>query len=287
MSKPTVTKADILAGLRQLGLVGGEVVMVHSSLSRFGLVVGGAPTVIAALREAIGPEGTLVMSAITITPTFTEAHVRAGLAGRANYECPEVFDVQKTPTWAGAIPETFRAMPGVVRSWHPTHSVAALGPMAEELTAKHHLKPSCGLDTPYERITRLEAGRTLLLGVSHESNTTMHTFEELTGHEYMLHPFLCRIPFRSPRGDELAVTTLHRWHIPRELGRLESRYIDAGAQTVARIGSAPIRLCNAKGLREITLEALKRDPFALCTPAGRLAWDTMKATGNLIDPPVL
>lgn len=282
--KPTVTKDDILAGLRTLGLRGGEVVLVHSSLSRFGRVEGGAEAVVAAVREAVGPDGTAVFTAITITAPFTEGHLRAAMRGEVERGLPP-FDVRTTPTWAGRIPETFRTQPGVQRSWHPTHSVAAAGPKAAWLLADHHRRPSCGLDSPYERLTRLTEGRVLLLGVSHESNTTMHTFEELRGHAYMLHPYECRIPFLGPDGrEQMATTTLHRWHIDRELGRLESRYIDAGHETVAPIGAAPCRLCNAKGLREVTMAALQEDPFALVTPLGRRQWAKMVETGDLVSP---
>ena len=257
--------------------------LVHSSLSSFGWVEGGAEAVIDALREAIGPDGTLVMSAITITAEFVAAHVRAAIRGEINREYP-IFDVEKTPTWAGHIAETFRNMPHVARSWHPSHSVTALGPKAEELLADHHVRPSCGQDSPYERITRLEEGRVLLLGVTHESSTTIHAFEELAGAEYVVHPQTCRIPFRTPEGERLATTTLHIYHIARELGRLESRYIDAGAETVTVIGRAPVRLCRAKPMREITLEAIRKSPYILLTPAGLKTWEKMKASGEYLEP---
>lgn len=62
---PVVTKSDLIDGLWAIGLIAGQHVIVHSSLSRFGKVEGGAETVIAALKEIITPAGTVVM------PTFT------------------------------------------------------------------------------------------------------------------------------------------------------------------------------------------------------------------------
>lgn len=286
MSRPTVTRAAIVAGLRRLGLEGGETVMVHSSLSRFGHVEGGAEAVIEALGEAVGPRGTVMMSALTITPAFVAAHVRAAREGRIDRAYP-MFDVAATPTWAGRVAETFRTMPGVVRSWHPSHSVTAAGPLAETLLAGHHRSAACGRDSPYERITRRDDGRILLLGVNHEVNTTMHGFEELAGLVYVEHPEVCRIPIRTPRGEDLAETRLHVFHVKRELGRLESRYLGEGAETVTRIGAAPVRLCWARMLREMTLAALDDDPWILVTPRGRRTWEKMTAAGNLLDPPVL
>lgn len=286
MEQPKVTRLDIVHGLRRLGLRGGEVVLVHSSLSRFGHVDGGAVAVIDALREAIAPGGTLLMPALTITPEFVAAHVRAARDGRIDAGYP-VFDAADTPTWAGRVPEVFRHIDGVVRSLHPAHSVTALGPMADGLLAGHHLAAPCGQDSPYERLTRLDEGHILFMGVSHEVNTTLHGMEELADLPYAVHPETCRIPIRTFDGEDLAVTRLHVYHIARELGRLESRYLNAGAETATLIGTAPVRLCRARPMRQITLDALAADPWALVTPRGRKAWEQMRATGNLLDPPAL
>jgi aminoglycoside N3'-acetyltransferase len=59
-----VTQAMIESGLQQLGLRRGDAVEVHSSLSHFGEVAGGASTVIAALINTVGEDGALVMSSL-------------------------------------------------------------------------------------------------------------------------------------------------------------------------------------------------------------------------------
>ena len=94
--------------------------MVHSSLSSLGTVEGGAETVMEALLQALGNEGTLVV------PTFTDEVV-------ARYN-GFVFDVSNTPSYVGAITEAARARPDALRSHHPWHSVSAIGPMADDLT---------------------------------------------------------------------------------------------------------------------------------------------------------
>ncbi|NJS39886.1 MAG: AAC(3) family N-acetyltransferase [Rhodobacteraceae bacterium] len=48
------------------------------------------------------------------------------------------FDAKRTPSEMGLLTELFRRAPGAKRSLHPTHSVTALGPLAEQLTATHH-----------------------------------------------------------------------------------------------------------------------------------------------------
>ncbi|WP_347246334.1 AAC(3) family N-acetyltransferase, partial [Thermogutta sp.] len=112
-----VTKQHIIDGLRELGLRAGDTVVVHSSLSSFGKVQGGAETVVEALLEVLGPEGTLAV------PTF-------------NFE-PDVFDPDSTPSVVGQITEAVRKLPGAIRSKHPTHSVAAIGRLARVITEGH------------------------------------------------------------------------------------------------------------------------------------------------------
>ena len=114
----------------------GAVVLVHSSLKALGFVEGGPSTVVDCLVESIvrRRHGTLVL------PTFSIDGTMYGTLQAANPDTV-LFDAVKTPSNLGAIPEAFRIYPGVVRSVHPTHSFAALGPLAQELTATHHL---CG-----------------------------------------------------------------------------------------------------------------------------------------------
>ena len=56
-----ITKTDILTALSEIGLGKGQVVMVHTSLSSLGYVCGGAQTVIEALIETVGEDGTIMM----------------------------------------------------------------------------------------------------------------------------------------------------------------------------------------------------------------------------------
>lgn len=153
-TRPTVTTANIVAGLCRLGLRRGESVNVHSSLSSFGRVEGGAKAVIRALLEVVGPEGTLMM------PTFAQGKV-------------EVWDHNRTPSYNGRITETFRLMPGVRRSWHPTHAYAAVGADAERYLAGDYRYLTWGPESPLGRLIA-DGGWILLLGCSHGASTAQH-----------------------------------------------------------------------------------------------------------------
>ncbi len=88
--------------------------MYRSRYKSLGGVLGGPRTVVDALLEVVGPQGTLVV------PTFTHS-------GTTH------FDPRSSPSLNGAITEAARAHPCAVRSWHPTHAVTVIGPSAAEL----------------------------------------------------------------------------------------------------------------------------------------------------------
>ena len=121
----SVAPAALQADLARLPLSDRAVVVVYSSLSALGFVEGGAATVVDALINDVVRDrgGTLVLPTFSIAGTMAE-HLRGG----------HVFDVRTTPSGVGAITEVFRQRPGVLRSVHPTHSVAALGPRGTWLT---------------------------------------------------------------------------------------------------------------------------------------------------------
>jgi aminoglycoside 3-N-acetyltransferase len=125
-TRPRVTKQQIVKDLRSLGIQEGSVIFVHSSLKSIGFVEGGAETVIDALMEAVGPEGTLTMPCLSVSGSMVKTLERGS-----------VFDPKITPSTVGAITEAFRKRQDVCRSIHPTHSVCAWGAKAGWITSGH------------------------------------------------------------------------------------------------------------------------------------------------------
>ena len=90
-------KNSLIADFKALGIKPGMNLLTHSSLRRIGPVDGGADTVIDALLEVLGKDGTLMMSTVS---------------GNVNTEQP-VYDVRNTPSTVGTLSNVFRKRPGV------------------------------------------------------------------------------------------------------------------------------------------------------------------------------
>lgn len=156
-----------------------DVLMVHSSYDNLLPMYSGTPQqVVDELVAYCGPNRTLVM------PAF---FLGGRLRDKRSYYRTNVFDVRKTPSEMGLLTEVFRRRPGVIRSFHPTHSVCALGPLAQELTSGHHLCGTrTGQGTPFDKMTQK---RTVIAGLGVEwfrVLTQSHTAEDMLGDAFPL-----------------------------------------------------------------------------------------------------
>lgn len=152
-----VTREQLVADLAALGVTAGMDLMVHSSLSRLGHVVGGTAAVVEALLQVIGPEGTLM------APSF-------------NHGAAAVYNPLATPTINGAIADAIWRRPDAIRSIHPTHPVAAIGPKAGEWCRDHLEHGIWAQDSPIGCLVH-GGGYLLGLGVDNDSCTAYHVAE--------------------------------------------------------------------------------------------------------------
>ena len=157
----SVTKADICKGLGEIGIRAGDLVLVHSSLSQFGHVAGGADTVIDALLGTVGAKGIVAM------PTFTCTAVG---------EAEPPFDPATSPVYTGKISETFWRRQGVLRSWQPTHSIAAAGDRAAEFLESEDPYDTFDRHGPWGKLLDRN-GKILFFGETMGANTYMHALE--------------------------------------------------------------------------------------------------------------
>jgi len=168
-----VTQAKIVAALRAVGVREGDVLLVHSSLSVLGYVEGGAETVLAALREAVGASGTVLL------PAFSCSLRVMGVVNKRWSFRPYVRTNAEAVRWVGELPAAFlRHNPDAPHSGHCTNAWTGFGPQAEDLLAGH---PSD--DAPYSERSplakALAAGATaVFLGADVKSCTFLHHLED-------------------------------------------------------------------------------------------------------------
>lgn len=175
-----ITAPMLESALSAAGVAQGSVIIVHSSLSRLGWVVGGAHTVVRVLLRQVGATGTVVMpsqsSDLSDPAGWVAPPVPAEWFQIIRDEMP-AYDPLLTPTTGvGAVVECFRHVPGAVRSEHPADSFVAVGPLAEQILHPHPLSPSFGDTSPLARLYDADA-TVVLLGVGHGNNTSLHLAE--------------------------------------------------------------------------------------------------------------
>jgi len=182
--RPPVTGQRIVRDLRRLGVMPGQTLLVHASLRSLGWVTGGAPAVVSALREAVGPDGHVVVptgtEANSRTSRLHQAHIATltpGEVEKFHLDMP-AFDKDATPSGMGAISEALRTAQGAARSAHPQSSFAAIGPEADLLMADHPLECHLGPDSPLGKLHKMES-HVLMIEVDYWAFTGFHLAEYL------------------------------------------------------------------------------------------------------------
>jgi aminoglycoside 3-N-acetyltransferase len=239
-----VSKSQLIQQLLDLGVQSGGVLLVHTAFSKVKPVEEGPLGLIAALRAALGPEGTLVMLSMTS-------------------DDDQPFDRKSTPClWLGIVAETFWRMPGVLRSASP-HAFAAIGPQAARITATHPIEVPHGLDSPVGRVYELN-GQVLLLGVGHDANTTVHLAEYLGGARYRRQKYSTILEAGQPvRVDYREID-----HCCQNFNLVEGWLEARGLQRRGQVGYAEARLIRSQDIVEVVLAQVRAKETIFLHPKG-------------------
>lgn len=271
--KSTVTKKEIIEGLKRLGLKDGDIVIAHSSLKSFGHVEGGADAVIDALLAVVGHRGTVCM------PTLTW-----GDYGPDNP--PPLFDPETNPGIVGKIPEMFRRRPEAKRSAHPTHSIAAIGPGADELIKDHEYSETpCGPDSPWGKIAKWN-GYVLMIGCGIQPLTMSHGPEEVVHkNERCTPPVPCQI--LTEKGKITVMLRLHascydKLRTGPGRGELEDILDKAGYLRRTKVGDSIFFLIEARGVWEVCLKLCRENPVCLPHKRQSRTTDALSNSSNAI-----
>jgi aminoglycoside 3-N-acetyltransferase len=254
MSQSIVTSDQIASELRRLGIQPGDLIQVHSSLSAFGWVEGGADAVVDALLAAVGPGGTVMV------PTFNHGRVK-------------LYDPKKTPSNNGAITEALRRRPHAHRSLHPTHPYAAIGPRAAELTAGHLEVDTFSRLSPLGKLAD-RGGWIVLLGVDMTSNTCVHIGQTIA-RAHCLGLGAARSLMRiDGQMREVPSTLWRNGRCKIEFDPVEDYMQKRGQIRTGRVGNAGIRIMRGRDVIDTTLHLCAR--FCPDCPA-QPDWDAPEA----------
>ena len=240
----TISSDTLIQELLELGVKSGGVLLVHTAFSQVKPVEDGPIGLISALRNALGPEGTLVMPSMSYDDDQPFDKIRS--------PCPEM----------GVVADTFWRLPEVLRSDN-NHAFAAVGPLAEKITAPHPVDRPHGLDSPVGRVYELD-GQVLLLGVGQDSNTTIHLGENLAGVRYRRDKYITVLRGGAPtRLDYREID-----HCCQNFNLVDGWLDERRLQKHGKVGHAEARLSRSRDILSVVIEHLKLNETTFLHPNG-------------------
>lgn len=269
-----VRRNDVTTAAREIGIEPGDTLFFHSSLSSMGNMVGGPDAVIDGFLDAVGDAGTVAV------PTL------CNWVAKEQHLVFERWDPANSPSFVGAITERFRRRPDAVRSDHATHSVAAIGARAKELTEGHGSggpRPSPFSETafahesPWQRLVDWNAAY-CFIGVTFRVSTMVH-FVEASLAERM-------VERADPEDRELLLDELEGWMRPGLFPkiRIEDREVieemlaARGIVKYGRIGSATFACARARPMVGEWISIVESNPEMW------LPLDYLNRAGNAASP---
>lgn len=244
-----LTRNDLVEKFKGTGLQSGDTLLVHSSYKSFGGVEDGPWTVVEALLEVLGDEGTLIM------PTFNFDFCKG-----------EPWDVRNTPSQMGAMTNMVRTHAEAKRVFHPIYSFSVLGQHAEFLTAERY-KSSYGANSLFAKLRQLD-GKIMVVGLRYtDSMTFFHHVEEMEGVDYRyMKEFAGKITDEEGNTYEDTFTMLVRdieKGVITEVDPMGDLMEQVGVIRVQKIGEAKVCLMQANEVYEFTAREMRRDPRLL------------------------
>jgi aminoglycoside 3-N-acetyltransferase len=244
MGHRAIDPHEVTEQLVALGVRRGGVLIVHTAFSKVAPVEGGPQGLIAALREAVGSTGTLVM------PSMAD-------------DDDHVFDRERTPCHGmGVVADAFWRLLDVRRSDSP-HAFAAVGPGADGITAAHPVDIPHGLESPVGRVYEMD-GQVLLLGVGHDANTTIHLAENMAGVKYRLATYATLLEGGKPTRYDYGEVD----HCCQRFSLMDEWLEAKGQQRRGIVGHAEARLARSRDIVETALAHLRENETVFLHPAG-------------------
>jgi len=235
-------------GICQLGILPDDTLLIHSSMKSIGIVEGEADGVLDAFSEYL-KDGLLLF------PTHT---------WQVWNNPDDVFEVLHEPSCVGVLTELFRKRPGVIRSWHPTHSIAGLGrDAAVFLAGEERTRSPCPREGCWGRLYDRDA-KILFLGASLKTNTYLHSVEEWYEIPNRLSSEPTPFTIRTPELEMIPCPQFRHsssfGDVSKNYDKIEAMLLREGVAVEGRIGDARSICVSAVKLADRVGELLKQIP---------------------------
>ena len=252
-------------GFRALGVRAGDCVMLHASIRAVGPVAGGPDQIHLALKDALTPDGTLIMYASC--PQYTDEIGRGNLSPAQERELFDIlpaFDpyTARASRENGALVELLRTYPGATVNEHVARFVV-WGHHASHLVSPQPWNYAFGAGSLLERFVELD-GRILLLGCDHDTVTFLHYVEHIVEiPDKRVAKFKVPMNVEGRRVwrdmDEFDTSDagVHPSWPDRFFAHIVDSYLKATGNTGARVGDAQAFILESRGLCSFALETMR------------------------------
>lgn len=253
------TRSQLAADIRALGVLSGDVVMLHVSYKAIGEVMGGPNEVVHALLDALTPSGTLMMYVgwNDIPDHLHELPEAAQAVYREHYPPFDPLTARAVRDH-GVLAECVRTWPGVRRSMNPEASVCAIGARAAWITGDHPLNYGYGAGSPFAKLVEV-GGRVLMLGAPLDTITLLHHAENRAR---MRHKHVVRYAVPLLRDGRTVWVNVEDFntgdpHDTYTFEQIAQAHLAAGGGRRSRVGSADSYLFDAGELVSFAVDWLE------------------------------
>lgn len=258
------SRADLAGAFRALGVESGAVIMLHASVRAVGEVAGGPDEIHLALKDALTPDGTLMMYASC--PRYYDEVGRGNLRPDQERELLDKlppFDsfTARSDRENGSLVEFLRTYPGSAVNDHVARFVV-WGRQARELIGHQPWNYAFGHRSALDRFIQL-GGKILLLGCDHDNVTFLHYAEhvaDIPGKRVARFKVPAledgRRVWREMEEFDTSGGVHANWP-DRFFARLVDAFLERTNNRGGAVGSAPSYLLDARGLLEFVLPIME------------------------------
>ena len=249
--------------IENLGIPDGAAVIMHTSLRSVGAIEGGAECLLDLLVRHITSHGGMLC-----VPTHTWSNLGTDRV---------TLDLTKRETNLGAFPTVALHDPRGVRTENPSHSMVVFGDnerVLEFIKDEKKVKSPTSPDGCYGKLCNTDS-YVLLVGVGQNSNTCLHSVEEMLDFPNRMDKEPTPVSVKYPDGSVLFSELYffdHSVHgdVSHKFYKYEPAFRAHGAIKDGMIGNAPVQLCSTLKMRDCLMlmmtRAPERDPL-LCADA--------------------